>query len=138
MEKKWSKEAHGNILIIDRAWKIDKTKGSRMGAAYGWVLKTKDKILDQGKGKICANSPQQAEAYVVLYGIIEAHRKCLQSLEIWTDAMSNVKGCQLSENSESDIRPLLLLDKFNLVNLLHVARPKVNPAHLLAVATRKE
>lgn len=128
---------------MNGAWKAQKNKEGGKEAAYGWVISEKGMISARGKEKICSSTPSQAEAYALLYGILGAQKKGLQSSKIWSDAKCIVEGCRNPSNMEVDIRTiisdiLLLLGKFSSVILFHVPRPKVNLAHPLVVEAREE
>lgn len=130
-------------MIVDGVWKAQKNNENVKDAAYGWVLLEKGNIKARGMKKICANSPRQVEAYELLYGIIEVHKRGLQTLEIWSDAKNIVEGCKIPLNTEADTKAIImdilfLLDKFSSIISFHIPRSKVCPAHFFAVEARKE
>lgn len=104
--------------MVDGAWKVQKNKEQGKEAAYGWAISEKRMLSAKGQGKICANTPSQAKPYALLYGILEAQKRGLQNLEMWSNAKCIVEGCRTPSNNEVDVRViildiLLLLVKFS-------------------------
>lgn len=144
-EKNWPSGNRHTTLIVDGAWKENKSSKNDPGdAAFGWVIREGSFETASGGKAIAARTPLQAEAFALLFGIKECHSRNIRNLEVWSDAKEVVESLK----EEAKIALLIIrniifeihltLHDFESVCITKVVREKVQKAHLLANQARKK
>lgn len=109
-------------------------------AAFGWVMEKGGALVKQGSMRIFANSPTQAEAYILLYAVKEVPLG-EQNVQFRTDATALVRALKIDELAPMEIVSIMkdakvLLVSFNYCMVSKVSRNLVSNGHNLAVAAR--